>query len=60
MISISYGDASADPSTYTAVVNGGEIALYPVGASMNRKVLVEVGGSEGNLYQIAVTVRPDM
>lgn len=59
-ISISYGNADADPATFTSVENGGGIALYTIGASMNRLVLVQVGGAEGSTYRIAVTVRPDI
>lgn len=59
-ISITYGDASADPATFTSVENGGQVALYTIGSSMNRLVLVQVGGAAGNTYRIAVTVRPDI
>ena len=60
-VKITYGDASADPDTYTEVENGGEIALYGVGASMSRVVLIQVGsGSDAQTYRIAVSVRPNV
>lgn len=59
-ISITYGNADADPATFTSVENGGQVALYTIGSSMNRLVLVQVGGAAGNTYRIAVTVRPDI
>ena len=60
-IDISYGNASADPSTFTHVENPGEVALYTIGANISRLVLIQVGsGSDAQTYQIAVTVRPDL